>query len=64
VKAYLVEKDFDVLGVVDFKGNTIGYIHKSNLKDGKLEDFLLKIEQHFLIATIHHFKIIAGTFCK
>lgn len=50
VKAYLIQKDFDVLGVVDSIGTTIGYIHRDNLNDGKLEDYLLQIEQHFLIA--------------
>jgi len=50
VKAYLIEKDFDVLGVVDPKGITIGYIHKNNLGDGRIEEYLKKIDQSFLIA--------------
>jgi len=50
VRDYLVRKDFDVLGIVDENGNTIGYIHKNNLNEGNLKDYLLPINPNLLIA--------------
>lgn len=50
VREYLLEKDFDVLGVVDSNGVTIGYIHKDNLNDGELKDYLIPIQSNLLIA--------------
>ena len=55
VKSYLVDRDFDLLGVVDHDGNMLGYVREANLKDGKLEDFLERIDYKILISNTTSF---------
>lgn len=50
VKRYLIERDFDLLGVVDHNGKMLGYVRETNLQDGKLGDFLEQIDYSMLIS--------------
>ena len=43
VRDFMEQKDYDVVGVRD-KGSVVGYVHRDNLKNGYLNDFIQKIE--------------------
>jgi len=55
VKSYLVDRDFDLLGVVDYDGNMLGYVREVNLSDGELKDYLEQIDYNMLISNTTSF---------